>query len=659
MGEGFLMREEHGAVMVTVILWLPLVVLLPIFVIDVGNWFGHHRHLQTQADAAALAAVGNLATSFGATTCDDGAVEQTARDYSGTESGGYNHQLGGSSPDDVHFELNSQTYYNQASPVDDTVDTASPCQSGMIDVKLTETDLPLFFRAAGLFTSVPFINSHARVELFQKNRFADSLPIAVPDPEPNKVKITFLDEANGNAVLGTRDLARDGTSNGLSIWDNATNPLALPVNTSRIGVRVALSGGSTTNCGDPFVSCFDQQLFMRGYSTSGSGAPPNPPQARNVYLSPGTCADPYFQASGASCTVVAHADLDFGPCPANHQLPSVGASITAHVGGTGAPLTFQTGSCNGSTSQWASAPVSVASAAGPVPVTLDWREANTPQKITGANCGNKKSPPFDCSGQFEGGQPVQRTFSGSTAQGNSLNGPIRMAQLWEGNSVWVNSVPRGSTHGVSVKIGLSQSLIQDASAPSAPLVHLAVIGNQGQKVDCDPALSNLEDELGQGCAPDYERISPSGQCPATSTTLWASPQPWQCVAIATGNATGQVRHGMNYRIQGDRNANSCLSPNHWSNFPDLSPGDPRLVNVFLTPFGSFNSTGSGTVPVTNFATFYVSGYDHSPCSGDDPAGQDEIVGHFIKYIDTLNNGDGGTQPCDKTELGACVAVLTQ
>ena len=653
------MREEHGAALVTVVLWLPLLMLLPIFVIDVGNWFGHHRHLQTQADAAALAAAGDLATTFGAAACDDSAVEQTARDYSGTQSGGYNHQIGGTSPDDVHFELNSQTYYNQASPVDDSVDTRPPCESGMIDVKLTETDLPLFFRAASLFTSVPFINSHARVELFQKDLFTGSLPIAVPDPNPAKVKVTFLDEANGNAVLGTRDLVRDGSSNGLSIWDNATNPLALPVNTSRIGVRVALSGGSTTTCGDQFVSCFNQVLFMRGYSTSGSGAAPNPPVARSVYLTPGNCADPYFQASGSSCTVVVHADVDFGPCGANNQLPNVGASLTAHVGGSNVPLTFQSGSCSGSTSQWASAPVSIASGAGPVSVTLDWREANAPQKITGAGCGSKKNPPFDCNGQFEGGQPVQRTFSGATTQGNTLNGPIRMAQIWEGNSVWVNSVPRGSTHAVSVKIGLTQSLIQDATAASSPLVHLAVIGNQGQKVDCDPALSNLEDELGQGCAPDYERISASGQCPASANTLWASPQPWQCVALTTGNTTGQVRHGMNYRIQGDRNANSCVSPNHWSDFPNLDPSDPRLVNVFLTPFGSFNGTGSGTVPVTDFATFYISGYDHSPCSGDDPAGQDEIVGHFIKYVQTLNDKDNGTQPCDKSELGPCVAVLTQ
>ena len=116
---------------------------------------------------------------------------------------------------------------------------------------------------------------------------------------------------------------------------------------------------------------------------------------------------------------------------------------------------------------------------------------------------------------------------------------------------------------------------------------------------------------------------------------------------------------MNFRIQGNKNANSCVSPNNWPNFPNLNAGDPRLVNLFLTPFGSFNETGNGTVPVTDFATFYVSGYDHSPCSGDDPAGQDEIVGHFIKYVQTLNDGSGGTQRCDKNELGACVAVLTQ
>ena len=95
-------------------------------------------------------------------------------------------------------------------------------------------------------------------------------------------------------------------------------------------------------------------------------------------------------------------------------------------------------------------------------------------------------------------------------------------------------------------------------------------------------------------------------------------------------------------------------------------GDPRIVQLFLTPFGSFNGSGNGSVPVIGFATFYVTGWAGSgggfsnPCqgSGDDPAPDGYIVGHFIKYIDTLNPGTGST-PCDPNALGSCVAVMTR
>ena len=36
--------------------WLPVLLILMTFVVDVGNWFVHKRHLQMQADAGALAA---------------------------------------------------------------------------------------------------------------------------------------------------------------------------------------------------------------------------------------------------------------------------------------------------------------------------------------------------------------------------------------------------------------------------------------------------------------------------------------------------------------------------------------------------------------------------------------------------------------------------
>ena len=48
-----------------VVFWIPVLAVMLTFVVDVGNWFEHKRHLQMQADAAALAG----AQEFGA--CPD------------------------------------------------------------------------------------------------------------------------------------------------------------------------------------------------------------------------------------------------------------------------------------------------------------------------------------------------------------------------------------------------------------------------------------------------------------------------------------------------------------------------------------------------------------------------------------------------------------
>ena len=146
-------------------------------------------------------------------------------------------------------------------------------------------------------------------------------------------------------------------------------------------------------------------------------------------------------------------------------------------------------------------------------------------------------------------------------------------------------------------------------------------------------------------------------------------QPWTCTAIQTGTAVNQVAAGMNKRILGIQKPSSCTAPNNWSTFPDLPAGDPRIVQVFLTPYGSFSGSGSTTVPVTGFAAFYVTGWTRRaaafrthvrerrrPGPGND-AGY--IVGHFIKYVQTLNDGSGGTETCDLNAFGLCVAVITE
>ena len=157
---------------------------------------------------------------------------------------------------------------------------------------------------------------------------------------------------------------------------------------------------------------------------------------------------------------------------------------------------------------------------------------------------------------------------------------------------------------------------------------------------------------------------------------------WKCVALKTGHSPNEIAQGLNQRIFGNDKPLICppayddpaspgqLGHNNWSMYDTgLPEGDPRIVQVILAPFGAFAGSGNDeTIPVTGFATFYVTGYTgqgsgfDNPCegNGDDPVpGGDSglIVGHFINYIDKVNSG-ASDLPCDGVSLTPCVAVLT-
>jgi hypothetical protein len=644
------LRGESGGVLVMVAVTLPLLVILTGFVIDVANWFEHKRHLQLQADAAALAG----AREFHIPCADQSIVDKTTAYGGGT----YNAQIGGTSPTNVHMLINSRNYYNQPSRTDSTVVTGQPCTAKMVDVKMTETELPWYFKAA----RVPFINAHARVSLMQVDTASGSLPVGVPDVNPKKVRVTFIDESNGSPLAATDLVRQSGTVNGLALWDNSGSPLPVTTNVQNIGVRVAVGGHTSTTCGAPLVQCYDSNpssppkgvLYAQGWSAAGSGAQPNAPLARSVTLFNGTCSDPYFVSSSSSCTIGVRAKVDFGSLGPT----AVGAGLTATVNGTDYPLSF-----NSSSSTWTSGAVTVPPNAGPLPVTLKWAETIGTQGVNVCKTGNGNK----CTGTFG---TVQRTFSATSGR----SGPIKLAQISESGSFWANSFERCSsvqtrcTHNLVVTIGISGSL-RDASSVNDPVVSLRVAGgSENQSLDCDPGYSNLWQELAYGCRPSYTKNSGTA-CPSNAGTLWGSPQPWTCTAIQTGNATNQVSEGVNTRILGSDKPASCTHPNHWSDFPNFSPSDPRIVQVFLTPFGSFDGSGNTVVPVTDFATFYVTGWTSNgngfdnPCQGkgDDPVpGNDPglIVGHFIKYIDSINNSSGSGF-CDFDSFGTCVATLTE
>src|SRR5258708_40213146 len=93
-----LARDERGATLVMFALALPVLMLMIAFVLDVGNWFEHKRHLQMQADSAALAAALDLRSP-----CSDTVVANTAAAYGGRD---YNHQVQ-DRQSAVHMQLNS------------------------------------------------------------------------------------------------------------------------------------------------------------------------------------------------------------------------------------------------------------------------------------------------------------------------------------------------------------------------------------------------------------------------------------------------------------------------------------------------------------------------------------------------------------------------
>jgi hypothetical protein len=632
-------RDESGSVLLLVVSFLPLAIGMAAFVIDFANGAEHRRHLQLQADAGVLAAAQELNGCFLDAAGANADVETEALSYSGVD---HNPQIGAlDAQSRVTTRINA-TDYGTASYSD-----GDPCDTGFVDLKLTESDSPGFF----IFDPSNEFRAHARVKAFTLSSTNRLLPVAVPDPDPRSAAVTFVDESTGT-VLATKTLSKNGSENGMAIWDNSGAPVTVPITAEHVGVRIALSGSTSTTCGQPLVNCYDLTsgsrglVHIRGWTGAGT-ATPTAPLARAVTLTPGTCPDPYFVNAAVSCTIGVDARIDFGASPA-----TLGATVSATVAGQSYPLTFNAG-----TNSWSAA------GAIPVPSQAGFRDVGLHWQITklanGSNCNGGQ-----CRGDINN---VHRTLSRT----DDIAGPIGLAQVSE-NGLMSNTFQRCSavltscSHNLVVKIGVTGGL--ELSTAGGPPVRLRVIGgSQNQSLDCDPNLPNLRTELATGCTPWYRRHEDSDpDCPGSPSTLWARPNPpaWDCVAIQTGNATNQIAFGLNERVFGTQNPTSCTQPNHW---PNWQPGDPRIIFVIVTPFGSFGDSGSNTVPVLRFAAFYMTGWTGqgngtNPCLGqgdEAPTNPAEIVGRFINYVETPNNGGGGDTTCDFSALDPCVAVMVE
>jgi Putative Flp pilus-assembly TadE/G-like len=682
--------SERGGVLVVVAVFMASGVMLLAFSIDVGHWFEHKRHLQAQVDSGAFAGATNFNGCISASAADRGdktkpanvAIQDMARKFSGDTvhvASALNAQV--NNRPNVTVVLNSTKYPSDGGL--DYSDTNGPfCKAGYVDVKATD-DLKagksiLPWNLAG--NILPRINAHARVSIFQVGTLAGSLPLAVEDVNPLATGALVVNEDAASfkttlsAVLGRQVLTAGASSvlNGqnLTPWTGGPVSVTIPTRSpqSDVGVVIALCSNKnlcgptkgngwltdstkTLNdvCSQLYVTCHagDQTglEFIHGYSTTGNGSS-TAPILRSVTLTKGgsgACTDdsaPYFMLNGG-CKVGVTASLDFGITtdPSKNENQN---GINATVKVDNCTLAYVNSTLT--TSNWSAANCeTIANGAGQKSLALDW----TTQTGSGKNKVNSN-------GTFP---RVARPFAndGATA---TQSYPIEYAQITQGATCTggvANSLPFGAVN-LCVGVGVVGNL--KVAADSSDPTKLLRFGNASSHtgaVDCGPG--NLYDQIVNGCSVPVQ-VNPGEACPNATN-------PVDCLPIITGVKRGQEDKGMDDRwIVG-----GVCPPNHWPTSPgqpiNIPEGDPRVTPLIVTLYNAFAGSGSGYVPVTDFAVFYVTGWDSksNACNGINeaaPSGADNgtIWGHFIHYVGDLGNSlPGGT--CNFTLISPCITVLTE
>jgi hypothetical protein len=684
--------EERGSVLVVAGLIVVVVAMLGTVIVEVGQTMSHRRHLQVQADAAALAAAQEFplcATNPSSAYNSMAAIADQYGGFGGPTS--FNQQAGSASgyagnvgrtyqsPDypaapsgySQHAAENDPIFLNSdGSPNTDT--TTLTCGNGtgsstkMFDVKASEYGIHGVF-SFGISSTV---NAHARVELKAVNEATGLLPLAVPDVRPKFIFATFIDESTGAPITGCPDNCEEelkcqgcsdeesgGGSNQETWAPDPDTELAVPVSTTNIGVRIRFIGADdpTLQCGELYTQCYDATsanglVHIRGWQ-------PGPaPIAQDVWLQSGTCVpDAYFAQGTCDANVAAMIDLNTDIKQTNAD-PSVWATV------------------DGANQKYPLMPT--ATGTGPIEwdgsVHIDGDGPHAVELFYGSGKGTSLGV-------------VQRAYIANP----SGSGPLNWVQVYQkiggvmkplANSFKVGTTP---SLGVTVKT-IGKLLI---SQPSDPPIYLRVFNDSGsasqnQSLNCEPQGSpnnNLKDQIANGCTPWFKTQS-ALTCPAnTWNGIQALPQPWTCVGINTGASIGQVWQGLNQRIYKDANAPSsaCASePVNWIR-PDPAngiiggfdqtehPNDRRVLPLFVTPLGTFEGTGGGVVPLIDFGYFYVTGYKNDPCEGtanQDPVPNNRgayIRGHFIKYFPIDAQHHPSDDNCDFSTITPCVGVLTR
>jgi len=681
------LASERGQVAIMFALLIPVLFMLAAIVLDIGNWYVHKRHLQTQVDAAVLAAGPAFVGCYHSPGAANVAIRQQALEYAGDllrAPSTTNQQV--QEPGDVRIVLNGNRYWQSSdgtlSPIngyglDDTMAApGDPCSTKMLDAKATDEDAPPLW---GLLPLTPSPKTHAKIEIRKLEASSGMLPWAVPEIDPRSLWALFVNEDNG-AVFDQQELISaddpnlpwsewatvvDG-SNEQVVLDGSHDNTSVIILVSKEDPTPQVTGTLASICSQSpqLVNCYagatqtSGASFIHGYNGGGSGSLANP-IVRQVELFPAGCdpsldlSAPHFTLSD-TCTALVQAVIDFGVTGNTNPgaMPNC-VSVTASPGGA---MSWSSNVVGGSLFTG-----SFNLASGRTVLNLNWE--STPRNN---NCNQTIR-----SGGF--------TKVAAPYMANIASGPIQYLKLRasygnsglpvpDANSVEKND-PGNPRYDYVVTVGLPRP-IQVLPATDPPLVLRLSnpSGSQNQAIDCDKNI-NYEQEITDGCRTkyrvNYDDLDGDGdlewrniQCLGYFTgnlppdQFLNDPAP-DCAMTETGDKTGQMRQGLANRFE-----NPCM-PNYWpaptASQDDIDDffethdfaNDPRYVTLIITDNTAFTGQGNEPVPVKYFAGFYVTGWDIGGATNGcgDPDGGGPLRGnecHPIlgcSYPPSRDNGD--------------------
>ncbi len=673
--------------MILFALMLPVVLTFGSLVVSAGNWYVLKRHLQTQADAAALASAPDFLGCGQQATIANVNIKNAALEFSGdtlrNQGSVYNLQL--EDTGDQRAVVNSARYWQSGDVTDGSDPTLDnslglPCDTKFLDVKITDDRAPLLFRWIPLFPS-PKVKARIEMHAFQGG--SGIRPIGVPEVDPTSVAVVFVNEDApggvnsagaivGKSLLTFWDPKDPNPVNrppaelaGVSAWHQDVTGVNFNGNENYSAVVVAsrdpafsLNAGNgslddicsqnatQTHCYGPGTTLQQGISFIHSYSDAGGGTLQAPLiRGVDLYGGCGTVAapyesNPYFNVDdGVSCPAITiHAKVDFGPGVGNppDAYPDC-ARVTASPGG---PMTYV-----GNGAWEASFVPAIGSGRNLVNITTQYKKpsANNCNTLNSGASFPRVAVPYVADDDAGVVQYIRL---------ENLKAPFGLANSINGN---------GSTSDVRVAVGLTLPL-RDAD-PLDPPIPLRIWNtpSQSQTLDCGVSgASGWNTAMQFGCPPYqlYNQAWHTSGCSGPPTGVPA-PDPPDCVPSKNGNFQESQITSMW--------ASPCsATPNNWYRNGITVPPftDTRWIPLFIVDEKGFTQSGKKYYPVRRFGGFYVTAGSGMNCPGDDPSGtlsgKRTIYGHFVTYLPpTFGDAIPADDLCTFVEGGVCVPVLVE